>query len=224
MQDKNNTTKNTNNTQNPSSSPTDNKNTKSVYGMKNKMNKFGGKKRGFKKEKSEFDQRILDIARVTRVMGGGKRLSFRVCVGVGNKKQKIGIGMGKGKDVAIAVEKAVNRANKTMIDIPTVNGTIPHEIFHKFSAAKILFKPAAKGKGVIAGGVVRVILELAGINNITCKILGTSNKVSNAKCTIEALKSFVTKEVKKEVEDNKKENKDSKDNIKNKEEVKDKIK
>jgi small subunit ribosomal protein S5 len=150
---------------------------------------FGFKKGGLKLDrKDEFDERILDIARVTRVMAGGKRMRFRVCVAIGDHKGKIGTGVGKGADVAAAVKKAVNQAKKAMIDVPLLDGTIPHQVYNKYCAAKIMFKPAAKGKGVVAGGVVRVILELAGVKNITSKILGSSNKLSNALCTIEALK------------------------------------
>ncbi|HTW96040.1 MAG TPA: 30S ribosomal protein S5 [Candidatus Methylomirabilis sp.] len=152
---------------------------------------FGFKKGGLKLEKrDEFDERILDIARVTRVMAGGKRMRFRVCVAIGDHKGKIGVGVGKGADVTGAVKKAVNQARKAMIDVPLVKDTIPHEIYNKYCAAKIIFKPASAGKGVIAGGVVRVILELAGVKNITSKILGSKNKISNALCTIEALKSL----------------------------------
>ncbi len=157
----------------------------------NKRN--GGKPSRFRKDrrgadkKDDFDQRILDIARVTRVMAGGKRMRFRACVAVGDKKGKIGVGVAKGADVTIAVNKAVNKAKRTMIDVPMVNDTIPHEIYNKFGAAKLIFKPTKTGRGVIAGGVVRVVLELAGIKNITSKILGTNNKLNNAKCTVEAL-------------------------------------
>ncbi len=145
----------------------------------------------------EYEQRILDIARVTRVMAGGKRMRFRACVALGNKKGKVAIGVAKGADVTMAVTKAVNQAKKNFIDIPIINDTIPHETRYKFGAAKILFKPARKGKGVIAGGAVRIILELAGIKNITSKILGTNNKVNNAKCVIEALANLKRVEPKK---------------------------
>ncbi len=165
---------------------------KTVFGARKKMFK-----RGRPERRDEFDQRILDIARVTRVMAGGKRMRFRVCIAIGDKKGKAGVALGKGADVAIAVNKAVNRAKKDMVTVPIVNGTIPHEVFHKYGAAKILFRPAKKGKGVIAGGIVRVILELAGIQNVTSKILGTNNKVTNAKCTIEALRQL--KQVEKKI-------------------------
>ena len=101
------------------------------------------KKRNFKprREQPEFEQQIVDLARVTRVMAGGKRMRFRACVAIGNKKGEIGIGLAKGADVTIAVTKAVNKAKKNLIKVPIVNGTIPHEIMQKFGAAKILFKP-----------------------------------------------------------------------------------
>ncbi len=179
---------------------------RSIYGKKS-FNKRGGNK--FEK-KDEFEQRILDIARVTRVMAGGKRMRFRACVAVGDRKGKIGVGVGKGIDVTLAANKAVNEAKKNLVDVPIINDTIPHEVFYKFSAAKILFKPSKKGHGVIAGSVVRVILELAGIKNVTSKILGTDNKVSNAKCTIEALRSLrkiEPKHKKEEIKDKKEEKK-----------------
>lgn len=162
---------------------------KTVYGERKKFRR-GGRKNFESERKDEFEQRIIDLARVTRVMAGGKRMRFRVCVAIGDKKGKVGIGMGKGADVTLAVNKAVNNARKNIIEVPTVNDTIPHEIYEKFGAAKLLFKPTKKGRGVIAGGAVRIILELSGIKNITSKILGTNNKINNAKCTINALKKI----------------------------------
>ena len=141
-------------------------------------------------KRDEFEQRILDVARVTRVMAGGKRMSFRACVAIGDRKNRVGIGLGKGADVAMAVNKAVNKAKKNLVDVPTVNETIPHEIYCKAGAAKILFKPARRGRGVIAGGVVRTILELAGVHNVSAKVLGTNNKINNARCAVEALKKI----------------------------------
>ncbi len=170
--------------------------------QKSMQPKFQAKKRMFKRsrgnrEQEEFEQRIIDIARVTRVMAGGKRMRFRACVAIGDKKGRVAIGLAKGKDVTIAVTKAVSRAKKNIITVPMVNNTIPHEVYQKFGAAKILFKPARKGRGIIAGGAVRVVLELSGIKNVTSKILGTNNKVNNVKCTIEALGSLKKVEAKK---------------------------
>jgi small subunit ribosomal protein S5 len=138
----------------------------------------------------EFEQRILDLARVTRVMAGGKRMNFRACVAIGDKKGRVGVGLGKGADVTMAVNKAVNHAKKDLITVNTVNETIPHEVHYSLGASKLLFKPARIGKGIIAGGVARAILELAGVKNVTSKQLGTNNKVNNARCTIEALRSL----------------------------------
>ena len=156
----------------------------------------GGRTRGGERS-DEFEQRVIDIARVTRVMAGGKRMRFRACVAVGNKKGKIAFGLSKGADVTMAVTKAVNQAKKDIVDVPIVNETIPHEIYCKYGAAKIILKPARKGKGVIAGGAARIVLELAGVRNITSKILGTNNKVNITRCTVEALKNLKNAEPKK---------------------------
>lgn len=144
------------------------------------------------KPADEFEQRIVDIARVTRVMAGGKRMRFRACVAIGDKKGKVAIGLAKGADVTLAVAKAVNQAKKDMVTVPMVNQTIPHSVDQWFGAAHVLLKPAAVGRGIIGGGIVRTILELTGVNNVTSKILGTNNKVNNAKCVIEALKALRT--------------------------------
>lgn len=177
---------------------------KSVYGDRSGRGKRPAP-RGKREDAlpEEFEQKILDIARVTRVMAGGKRMRFRACVAVGNKKGKVAIGMAKGADVTMAITKAANKAKKNFIDVPMHNDTIPHEITHKKGAAIILFKPAAKGRGIIAGGAVRIVMELSGVKNITCKTLGTNNKVNNAKCVIEALsllKKPRVKEIKEKVE------------------------
>lgn len=174
-----------------------------------KKREFSAKKRFPEKPKEEFEQRILDVARVTRVMKGGKRMSFRTCVVIGDKKGRIAVALGKGADVTLAVNKAVNKAKKNIVHVPIVSDTIPHEIMNKFGSAKILIKPASQGRGVIAGGVVRVILDLAGVKNVTSKILGTNNKVNNAKCTVLAL-SKLKKAVVKEVAPEKKEKTESK--------------
>jgi small subunit ribosomal protein S5 len=149
-----------------------------------------GGDRGREEKRDEFEQRILDIARVTRVMAGGKRMNFRACVAIGDKKGKVAVGLGKGADVTMAVNKAVNRAKKDIITVNSVNETITHELHFKEGASKLLFKPARKGRGVIAGGVARVIFELAGIKNVTCKQMGTNNKVNNARCVISALRTL----------------------------------
>lgn len=143
------------------------------------------------RKKDEFDSKLLDLARVTRVTAGGKRLSFRAVVIVGNKKGKVGVGVAKGLDVAQAVEKSTRTAKKNMIDVPMKNETIPHEVFAKFGAAQVVLKPQRKGRGLVAGGVVRVICAMAGIKNISSKVLGrTTNKLNNAQATIKALKKL----------------------------------
>ncbi|MDD2353927.1 MAG: 30S ribosomal protein S5 [Patescibacteria group bacterium] len=173
---------------------------KDLYGGE-KRKSFRGRKgdsRRNNEPRDEFEQRILEIARVTRVMAGGKRMNFRACVAIGDKKGSVGVGLGKGADVTIAINKAVNRAKKTLIKVPIVKDTIPHEIYNKLGAAKIMLKPAQQGRGVISGGVIRAIVDLAGIKNITSKTLGTNNKVNNARCTIDALSKLRKVEVVKE--------------------------
>ncbi|PIT86160.1 MAG: 30S ribosomal protein S5 [Candidatus Magasanikbacteria bacterium CG10_big_fil_rev_8_21_14_0_10_43_6] len=145
-----------------------------------------------KREKPEFDQQIVDLARVTRVTKGGKQLNFRVCIVIGDRKGRVGYGIAKGADVQIAVGKAVNQAKKTMITVPFVKETVPHRVETKYKAAKVMIKPAPKGSGVIAGGATRVILELAGVPNASAKALGkTNNKVTNVRATFQALQSFL---------------------------------
>ena len=143
------------------------------------------------KEKQEFESKLLDLRRVTRVTAGGKRFSFRAVVVVGNRNGKVGVGVEKGADVALAIEKAVRQAKKNMINVPIKNGTIPYTVEAKYCSAKVLLKPGIKGRGIVAGGVVRVICELAGIENISAKIIKrTKNKLNNARATIKALKQL----------------------------------
>ena len=144
-----------------------------------------------KKEKSEFDQKTLDVARVTRVVAGGKRMSFRAAVVIGDRKGKVGVGMGKGQDVSQAIDKAVADAKKNLVIVLLKKNTIPHEVFAKYGAAKVFLKPATEGRGLVAGGAARVICDLSGVQNITAKVLGRStNKINNARATIEALKKL----------------------------------
>ena len=124
-------------------------------------------------------------------MAGGKRLRFRACVAIGDRKGRVGWAVAKGADVAIAVNKGVNKAKKNLIKIRLIKGTIPHKVEAKFKAAKIMLKPAVEGTGIIAGGAVRQVLELAGVPNIYGKILGgTNNKISNIQATFKALESL----------------------------------
>ncbi|MBU3934517.1 30S ribosomal protein S5 [Patescibacteria group bacterium] len=141
--------------------------------------------------KDEFDSNLLDLTRVTRVTGGGKRLRFRALMVVGDRKGKIGLGVDKGKDVSQAIEKAKRKAKKNLITIAIKENTVPHEVWAKFGPARVLLKPQIKGRGLVAGGVVRTICEIAGIKDISSKILSrTKNKINNAKATIAALKKL----------------------------------
>lgn len=143
------------------------------------------------KEKPEFDQTIVDLARVTRVTKGGKHMSFRACVVIGDRKGRVGYGIEKGKDVQIAVDKAVNQAKKNIMQVPIFNETIPHRVEAKFKAGRVMIKPAPKGSGIIAGSAVRIVLDLAGVGNASGKIMSkTNNKVVNVKATFAALQLF----------------------------------
>ena len=144
--------------------------------------------------KREFDQKVVEIKRVTRVVAGGKRMRFRALVVIGDKKGKVGMGLRKGVDVAEAVNKAVNAAKKSMVVVPLVNDTIPHQVSLKFKSSKIILLPAREGTGIIAGGALRSVLDLAGIKNILSKRLGSSNKVNNVKAVFEAFKVMKSKE------------------------------
>lgn len=159
-----------------------------------KNNKKTGGKRGFSrdrgvpKEKSEFDSKTLDIARVTRVTKGGKRFSFRATVAIGDSKGRVGVGVAQGHDVAQAIQKATHRARKNIVFVPIKNGTITHDIQFKYNSAVVLLKPSPPGSGVRAGGPVRVVVKLAGIENITAKLIRrTGNKINVARATIGAL-------------------------------------
>lgn len=155
----------------------------------------GGRGRGRSKfgdadRKSEYEQTVLDIARVARVTKGGKRFSFRATIVIGDRKGKVGVGIAKGKDVAQSIQKAFNRAKKTLITIPlTKEGTIAYQVEAKYSSAKVILKPARGG--VKAGGPVRVVAKLLGITSLTGKLLKrTNNKLNIAMATIEALKKI----------------------------------
>ena len=139
---------------------------------------------------ADFDQLIADIRRVTRVTAGGKHMSFSVTMLLGNNKGKVGLGTAKGVDVPKAIDKAKKEAMRNLVTVPIVKDTIPFKSEGKFCASRILVKPAKEGKGVIAGGVVRDIMILAGVKNVTCKVLsGSHNAINNGKATFEALKN-----------------------------------
>ena len=139
------------------------------------------------REEKQFDERVVHIDRVARVVKGGRRFRFRALVVVGDRKGKIGAGTAKGADVTSAVAKATEVAKKKMMQAPVENGTLPHEQTAKVAGAKILLKPAAPGTGLIAGGVVRIVLEVAGVKDVLSKSLGSSNKINLTKATLEAL-------------------------------------
>ncbi|MBU3918778.1 30S ribosomal protein S5 [Patescibacteria group bacterium] len=142
----------------------------------------------FDKPKDEYESHLLALDRVVRVTAGGKQLRFRAVVVVGDQNGKVGIGVAKGLDVAQAVEKATRRAKKDVIIVAIKNGTVPYEITAKFGSARVLLRPQRPGRGLVAGGTVRVICSLAGIKNVSSKILGGSrNKLNNARATMRAL-------------------------------------
>mgnify|MGYP001147816617 CR=1 FL=1 len=143
-------------------------------------------RRGADKPSDDIEQRIVDLARVTRVMAGGKRMKFRACMIIGDRKGRVGMGLAKGIDVSAAIAKAVTQARKHLTKVTIVDGTIPHAVTVKEKSAK-------KGSGIKAGGVVRIILDLAGIKDATAKILGAGNKINNSRATLKALSSFVPK-------------------------------
>ncbi|PIP28609.1 MAG: 30S ribosomal protein S5 [Candidatus Moranbacteria bacterium CG23_combo_of_CG06-09_8_20_14_all_35_22] len=153
------------------------------------MGKENKRSRG-RREKPEYDQKLLDLARVTRVVKGGRRFRFRATLVIGNRKGRVGVGVGKGADVTDAIKKAFNDGKKNMISVDVSKNTISHNVFMKLGSAKIILKPAPKGRGIVAGGAVRAVVDLAGIKDIVSKSLGTANKLNVARAIIEALKIF----------------------------------
>jgi small subunit ribosomal protein S5 len=141
-------------------------------------------------EEKQFDERVVHIDRVARVVKGGRRFRFRALVVIGDHKNKVGIGTAKGADVTAAVSKAVDVAKKNLVIVPIYKGTLPHEAEAKVSGARILVKPASAGTGLIAGGVVRTVLEVAGVHNALSKSLGSTNKINTAYATLAALQSI----------------------------------
>lgn len=141
-------------------------------------------------EEKQFDERVVHIDRVARVVKGGRRFRFRALVVVGDHKGKVGIGIAKGADVTAAVAKAVDVAKKNFHILKLYKGTFPHESQAKVGGSNILLKPASPGTGLIAGGVVRTVLEVAGVSNALSKSIGSSNKINTAYATLEALKSM----------------------------------
>jgi small subunit ribosomal protein S5 len=159
----------------------------------------GGNNRGPRRDQApqepkQFEEVVINIDRVSRVVKGGRRFRFKALVVIGDRKNKVGVGVAKGADVQVAVQKATDIAKKNLITIPIINETIPHDNEIKYSGARVLLKPAAPGTGIIAGGVVRSIIGVTGIRNLLTKSLNSTNKVNIAYATVEALRTLVPKE------------------------------
>lgn len=149
-----------------------------------------GRKGGREREEKEFEEELLQVDRVTRVVKGGRRLRFRATVVIGDRKGRVGIGVDKAVEVPQAIQKAVRVAKKNLVKVPMVDGTIPHDVNLKFKAAKIMIMPAKSGTGIIAGGAMRKIADLAGIEDMLGKNFGTSNRIASGKAMMMALASL----------------------------------
>lgn len=147
------------------------------------------KKGGFvKREPKEFEEEVIQIDRVTRVVKGGRKLRFRATVAIGNKKGKVGVGVGKSNEVQGAIQKAINKAKKDLTTITMDGSTIPHQVYLKLKSSKLLLMPAVPGTGLMAGGTIRKVLALAGVKDVMSKSFGTNNKLNNTKAAFAALK------------------------------------
>ena len=142
----------------------------------------------FVREPKEFEEKVVQVNRVSKKTAGGNKVGFSVLVVIGDKKGRVGVGLGQSPEVQSSIRKAVAYAQKHLITVPMVGKTIPHPIIAKFGAARVMLKPAPPGSGVIAGGAVRSVVEAAGIADISSKVLGTDNKANNVYATIKALK------------------------------------
>ena len=164
------------------------KNTKSNPSNKNNSVRNPRKKLPIRLSKIKYEEKIIQIKRVTKVVKGGKKLTFRAVVIVGDNKRKVGVGVGRADDVNMAIDKAILHGKKNLINVPlTLKSSVPHVIKASYGACSIMLRPASQGTGVIAGGSIRTVLELAGIRNILAKQFGSSNILNNAKTTILAL-------------------------------------
>lgn len=144
--------------------------------------------RDFKREPSEFEEKVVQINRTSKKTKGGNKVGFSALTVVGDRKGKVGVGLGKAPDVSSAIRKGILLAKKHMIAVPLINGTIPFRVDLKLGAARLMLKPAPLGSGVIAGGAVRSVVSAAGIENISSKVLGTKNRANNVQATLEALR------------------------------------
>ena len=155
-------------------------------------------KREFRKPRVEendgFDKKMLDVRRVTKVVKGGRNMRFSALVVVGNKKGQVGMGINKATEVPAAIEKASKAAKKALINVPVINGTIPHEVIGKFGKTSVKMLPSKQGSGLIAGGAARTVLDMAGYTDITAKIYGSTDKINVVRATLNGLKSLRTKE------------------------------
>ena len=162
---------------------------------KRRNDRRNNKGRKFQKRDTEFEERVVDVARVTTVVKGGRRFSFSVLVVIGDKKGKVGYGHGKANEVPDAIKKAIKDAKRNLITVPVIDGrTVPHELTAKYISSKVMVKPASKGRGIIASGAVRSVVELAGYHDIVTKSLGSSNKTNVVKATLKALSELRTVE------------------------------
>jgi small subunit ribosomal protein S5 len=142
------------------------------------------------KQEKEYEEKVLQIKRVSKKTKGGDQMGFTALVVVGNKAGKVGLGLARAKDVQSALKKSISSANRNTVDIMMQGETLPHEVSAKYGASEVLIKPAPAGSGLIAGGTVRVVLELAGVKNASAKMLGSNNKTLNARCAIKALQKL----------------------------------
>lgn len=142
------------------------------------------------REPKEFEEKVIQVNRVSKKTKGGNQMGFSILVVVGDKKGRVGVGLGKAKDVLSAIQKAVKKAKRRLLTVPMQGTTIPFAVNVKLGAAHIVLKPAPAGSGIIAGGPVRAVVDAAGIRDISSKIMGTSNQASNVYATLEALKKL----------------------------------
>lgn len=154
-----------------------------------------------RREKPEYDQKLLNLARVTRVVKGGRRFRFRATLVIGNRKGKVGVGVAKGSDVSDAIQKSFNDAKRNLVSVALAGSTIPHDVRKKLGSAVVLLKPGIPGQGIIAGGAVRAVVDLAGIKDIVSKSLGASNPLNVARATVAALSEFRTRKVKEDAKE-----------------------